>query len=1016
MRKYLLSTILAICCTLTLVAQQKIVGSVKDGKGSPLAGATVQEKGAAGNSSQSGSDGSFSITLKGGSKVLLVSFVGYKDETVSITGAEPLIVVMQEAPQATQEVVVVGYATQRKVNLTGSVASVGADRLEDRPVTGVTNALAGTVSGVTIVTNNGQPGRDAGKINIRGIGTLNNSDPMIVIDGIIATPNDLNSINPNDIDNISVLKDAASSSIYGSRAAGGVMLITTKKGKKGTAQVTYSTYFGKQKITFLPEYLPSWQAATLFNQARLNEGASAPYSQADIDGFKNGVDRNKYPNTDWLGLFWDGSGNQQNHYLGVSGGNDKTQYLFSLGYFDQKGLVNKTNTKRYTSRFNITTKINNWLSANANIAYTFQPTEEPRSSLPADASFGQIIRQVNRISPIIPDRFANGAYGRISDGNPLAWVNSPSYNRLNAHTVLGMLGADINPMSGLHIRPSLSYRLLLNQNKSFVSSIQYYNADSSLNGLANTSNSTDHYDNNMTLMPQLVVDYGVKVGNHNIKVLAGYSQEYTKYYQLEGSRRNFLNNSLGNLSVAPTDGATSDATSYERALRSYFGRVNYDFMGKYLLEANIRADASSVFAPDKRWGYFPSFSGGWRVSEEGFFKPLKSTVSNLKFRGSWGQLGNQNIGANYPYIATVGTGQDYAFGGTVQGGIAQLNGSNPFVQWETTTDTDLGLDLGLFRDKLKITADYFIRNTTDILYAVVVSAPYGLKPPTQNTSSVQNKGWEFAVNYNDKKGDFTYGITANATFLKNEVIDLGPSSSPVVSAASILKPGLPMRAFWGYEATGIFQTQAQIDASPVLGSRARIAPGDLMYKDISGPTGKPDGIIDGNDKTYLGSNFPKITYGLNLDVSWKNFDLVCFFQGAAGYKNIISGPVLGQNGNAVGKPTSAMLDYWTPDNTNASFPRLWINYANNDPAKTPSSYWVRNAGYIRLKNLQVGYNLPAKWASKAKLQKLRIYYSGQNLFTSTSFYNWVDPEAPSQTIGSSYPQVKANTLGLNVTF
>ncbi|MFT3681171.1 MAG: TonB-dependent receptor [Ferruginibacter sp.] len=1011
-RKLLLTMFVCVLVQAAL-AQNVVKGVVTDSAGTALQGVSVTVKGKA-KGTMTNAKGEYVLDADE-RETLEFSLIGYKKQSVKASAAAGIKLL----PESTSlnDVVVVAYSTQKKVNLTGSVSSISADRLDDRPVTGVANALAGTMAGVTVVSNNGQPGKDAGRINIRGIGTLNNTDPMIVIDGVIATPNDMNAVNANDIENISVLKDAASASIYGSRAANGVILVTTKKGKKGTAQITYSTYFGKQSVTALPEYLPSWQAAQLFNQARINEGASAVYTDAQIDTFKRGLDPYRYPNTDWLGLFYNGSGFQQNHYLGVSGGNDKTQYLFSLGYFNQEGLVKKTSTDRYTVRMNINSKVKERITVNANLSYTYQPFSEPRSSLAADASFGQIIRQVNRISPIVPYKFANGAYGRISDGNPIAWVNSPSYNNQNAHTLLGLAGADIEIVKGLHLRPSLSYKMLQNSNKNFISAIQYYTADGSPSGQANISNSTDHYDRTMIITPQAILDYAVKINEHSIKALAGYSQEYTQYYELEGSRKNYLNNSLSNLNVAPADGASSAGRSYERAQRSYFGRVNYDYKNRYLLEANLRADASSIFAPENRWGYFPSASAGWRISQEDFFEPLKATISSLKLRGSWGRLGNQNIGANYPYIPTVSTGQSYSFGGNVYGGIAPVNGVNTDVTWETTTDKTFGLDAGFLNEKLTFTAEYFIRNTTGILYAVPISAPYGLNAPTQNTSSVQNKGWEFTAAYRDQKRGVSYNITANATFVKNKVTDLGPSSSPVISAAGITKPGLPLNALWGYVAEGIFQTEKEITDRNIVQNLGRPAtPGDIIYKDISGPDGKPDGKIDGNDKAFLGSTFPKISFGLNIDVSWKNFDLTCFFQGTAGGKNIISGPILGQNGNAVGKPTSALLDSWTPGNVNAAFPKLWINYGQNDPSKTPSSFWVKNAGYVRLKNLQVGYSLPQKIAKKAHLQKLRLYYSGQNLFTATQFYKWVDPEAPSQTIGSVYPQVKVNTIGLNVTF
>ncbi len=997
-------------------ADVHVTGVVKDAEsGQTLPGVTVRLKG---TNITSGTDvnGKFSVNAPQNG-VLTFSFIGYNPIEVDIAGKTELTVLLSPASKALTDVVVVGYATQKKATLTGAVAGVTAAQLESRPTTGLTNALEGTMSGVTIVSNSGQPGRDAGTIRIRGVGTLNNKDPMIVIDGVISTPTDLNAINSDDVDNISVLKDAASASIYGSRAANGVMIVTTKKGKKGTSQITYSNYFGKQTATALPDYLPSWQAATLFNQARINEGHAAVYTDQQIETFKNGSDPFNYPNTDWLKLFYSGSGFQQNHFLGVNGGTEKTQYAFSLGYFDQDGITAKTNTQRYTTRLNLNNKVNDKLSVNANISYTFQPLTEPQSSLSADPSFSQVVRQINRISPIIPETYANGQYGHIADGNPMAWVNSPSFNDENAYTLQGIAGADWEIVKGLHLRPSLGYKLNQNQNNNFISSIQYYNPDGTTSGQANISNATHTYFSTTVVTPQALLDYSINVHDHHFKALAGYSQEYTQYYKLEGYRQGFLNNSLSDLNAAPTNGQTSSNESYEIGLRSVFGRFNYDYKGKYLLEADLRYDGSSRFAPANRWGLFPGGSAGWRVSEEDFFSSAKSVVQNLKLRGSWGKLGNQNLTGllntdpNYPYIPTVSSGQNYPFGGVVVGGVAPVYGANPDITWETTTETNFGLDADFLNNKFTLTADYFIKNTDNILYNLPVGGVYGLSAPVQNTASVQNKGWEFGLSYHDRVGDFTFNIAGNASFIHNEVTDLGPSSSPVISGSTITQVGLPINAFWGYQSTGIFQTAAQVSAHATQNLGGPTGPGDLIYKDQNG-----DGKIDGNDKVYLGSNFPKTTFGLSLNVGWKQFDLTAFFQGAAGVKNIISGAILGQNGNAVGKPTSALLDSWSPTNTATDFPRLWINYRQNDPGSNPSSFWVRDASYIRLKNLQLGYTLPQRWSNALHIQKLRLYYSGQNLLTFTNFYKWVDPEAPLGASGYNYPQVKVNTLGLNVTF
>ena len=986
-----------------------VTGTVLDEQNKPMPGVSVKIKGSA-MGAVTDDKGNFSIAVNNGEAVLTFSFIGYETQAVKVDDKRVINISMRPSPTALNEMVIVGYGAQKKANLTGAVSSVDAKQLENRPVTGVTNALEGAIPGVTISSNNGQPGFDAGSINIRGQ-SLNSTAVLVVIDGVISSTGDMNAINADDIDNISVLKDAASASIYGNRAAGGVIVITTKKGKKGTAQITYSNYFGKNTAVALPDYLPSWQAATMYNEARVNEGQSAVYTAAQIQTFKDGSDPYNYPNTDWLKLFYTGNGFQQNHYIGVNGGSDKTTYALSLGYFDENGITPKTNTQRYTSRLNLNTQIKDNLSAFGYLSYAYQPLTQPQSSLSADQGFDQVIRQFNRISPIIPAYYANGQYGHISDGSPLAWLNSSSFDNQNAYNFQGSAGIDWEIIKGLHFKPSVNYKFNTNQSNNFVSAIQYYNADGSLSGVPNISNATDSYASHTYISPQALLEYGTKIGNHGIKVLAGASQEYNRYYNLTGYRQGFLNNALSDLNVAPSTGQTTSNDTYDVAQQSLFGRVNYDYKGKYLLEGDIRDDGSSRFAPANRWGVFPGASAGWRVSEEGFFSNLRSAISNLKLRASWGKLGNQDIAGYYPTIATVNSGQNYPFGGTVVGGVAPTQGVDPSIVWEKTTQTDIGLDAD-FLKVFTLTADYFNKKTSDVLYRVSLPATYGLAAPYVNGSSYQNTGWELALSYHDRAGDFSWNVAGNAAFIKNKVLQLGQSNAPQISGSTIREVGQPQDSFYGYVAQGLFQNTAQVTAhASQTGISPHTAPGDIIYKDVNG-----DGVINSNDRVVLGSHFPKVTFGLNLNLNWKQFDLTGFFQGAAGVKSYITGIALGTNGIATGKPTSAMLDSWSPGNPNATFPRLWLNYRQNDPASVPSSFWIRNASYVRLKNVQLGYSLPAAWAKTIGVKKLRVYYSGQNILTFTSFYKWIDPEAPAGESGYDFPQVKINSLGLNVTF
>lgn len=997
------------------LAQEKttITGKATDGE-APLSNVSVRilesNKGTTTNK-----NGEFLIVASKG-QTLVFSYVGFEDQALLISDLAVMNVILKHSYENDlKDVVVIGYGTKKKVNLTGAVSVVSAKQLKDRPITNISSALQGAMAGVTVEQKSGQPGDDYGTIRVRGIGTLGNSDAMVVVDGVVST---LNDVNPNDIETITVLKDAASASIYGSRASNGVILVTTKKGKLGAATVHYNAYVGKQKPTRLPDYLPSWQAASIYNNALMNEGNSPRYTDAEVQKFKDGSDPDNYPNTNWLNLFYRGKGFQQNHYVDVSGGNEKTQSLLSLGYFSQDGIVKNSGFSRYTSRFKISTKLGSRFTVNGNLAYTFEDFQEPTNPLTND--FAGFFREINRASNILPYKYSNGYYGYYDNGNPMAWLEAGSQNKNKAYYLRGIVDGDLEVVKGLHFKPLVGYLINLNQSKKFIKDIQFYDRKTGLPTLYQGPNSlTDRNDNQNIITLQGLLQYDKSLGDHEFTIFGGYSQEYTHYSYLQGYRKSFLNNSLGELNAGPVSGQQATGSAYEVALESVFGRVSYDYKSKYLLEGNIRYDGSSRFAPENRWGVYPSFSAGWRISEESFFKPLNNIISELKFRGSWGILGNQNLNTitnsngspigNYPYIPTIASGQNYVFGSAVAPGVAPLNGANPLIKWESTRSGDIGLDASLLKGKISLTADYFIRNTNNILLNIPVGNVYGFNSPVQNGGSVQNKGVELEIGYHGEVKKFFYNISGNASFIKNTVTDL-KGTDPIINDFSFMKVGYPINSFYGYQAEGIFKNQEQVDKHATQ-SGGIIAPGDLIYKDQNG-----DGVINGSDRVYLGNFFPKITYGLSINIGWRGFDLTAFIQGASGLKGLIRDDILGKASNSVGKPTAIFIDYWTSKNPTTKFPRLWNAYTQNNPLNYNSSFWVRDAGYMRLKNLQAGYTLSAKWLTKVGIQKARIYYSGQNILTVTQFYKWVDPEAPAGERGSTHPQVFVNTIGFNITF
>ena len=1014
MRTFLRFSLLFVIFTISsaaIFAQTTFTGSVTDADHQPVIGANIVVKGTT-TGVNTDINGNFTIKLPSPESTLVISFIGYITKEVKVAGQKSIEITLDALATSLNEVVVIGYGVQKKVNLTGALSSVTFKDLEGKPITNISSSLQGTMSGVTAIVNNGQPGKDQANIRVRGIGTLGNSDAMIVVDGIVGFMDD---INPADIESITVLKDAASASIYGSRAANGVILITTKKGMKGDVTAHYNMDIGKQSMTATPDFLDSWQSSTLYNEALVNEGKSPKYSADEIQKFKDGSDPEHYPNTDWYKLFWKGNGIQQNHSFDISGGNEKTQSYLSMGYFSQNGLVQGSNLDRYTAHFKFDTQINPRIKLSSNVSYSQQLFHEPVSNI--YLTFGSLLATLNQTGRVVPNKI-NGYYGYSDEGNPVAVLLGGSNNFNKTHHLSAIFQADIEILKDLHFKPLLGYTASITQSKSRINDLQYYDPNTGAPSLWEGPNqvaNSDELTDNLTL--QALLQYDKTIGEHEFNFLGGYSQEYNKYNYLFGSRRGYLNNALDQLDAGPVTGQQNGGNSAEYALQSLFGRLNYSFMKRYLLEGDVRYDGSSRFSPGNRWAVFPSASVGWRISEEAFFEPLKEFVSELKVRGSWGILGNQNIvdpNGNqlyYPYQATIATGQNYTFGGQTVDGISPINGVNAAIKWESTKTTDIGLDAALLEGKVTFAADYFIRNTSDILLQLPVMRAFGLNAPVINAGSVQNKGFELSAGYHLREGDFTLNVNANISYIKNEITSLA-GTGPFPNGHTIQGVGLPIDALYGWVSEGLFQNQDEItNHADQSGMGGPVAPGDIKYKDLNG-----DKVIDGKDRQFLGTYFPKTTFGINISAGYKGFDAVLFLQGVGGVKSYVAGRILGSLYDKDGDPTSIWWDRWTPTNPNATFPRVWNSNSQNDPGATPSSFWVRDASYVRLKNVQIGYTLPEKLLVKTGIKKARIFWTGKDLLTFTKFYKWVDPEAPLGGNSYTYPMVKVNSLGINLTF
>ena len=985
--------------------QSPIEGTVNDPSGEPLPGVSVIVKGTA-KGTITDFNGFYTLDNVMPDATLVFSYIGMVTSEVKVEAQTTIDLTMEEDVFGLDEVVAIGYGTQKKINLTGSLSKISSENLESVPITNISSALQGTMAGVTVTVNNGQPGRDQGSIRVRGIGTLSNSDAMVLIDGIVSSMND---INPNDVESITVLKDAASSSIYGSRAANGVILVKTKQGKSGDLVAHFKMNGGGQSRIADPDFIDSWQSSTLYNEALVNEGKLPRYTPEEIQKFRDGSEPEQYPNTDFYKLFWKGVGLQQDYSFDVSGGSDKVQSYLSMGYLSQNGLVQGSGLDRYTARAKIDFQLNSHIELNANISYSQELFKEPVSNI-HNQDFAQLVWTLNQTGRVVPNTI-NGYYGYSDEGNPIAVLKGGSNHADKTHRLSTIFQADAEIVKNLHFKPLLGYTTTILESKTRINDQQYYNpytGEPTVFQGPNRVSDSNSFADNLTI--QALLQYDTTFGQHALSILGGYSQEHYKDSYLFGSRYGYLNNALNQLDAGPIIGQQNSGNSSEYALQSLFGRINYSFQEKYLLEVVVRNDGSSRFAKENRWAIFPSASAGWRISQESFFEPLKNLFSNLKLRGSWGMLGNQNIGT-YPYQATIATGQNYTFGGQSVDGIAPIQGVNPDIEWERTTTTNIGLDADLLNGKISFTGDYFIRNTSKILLPLPVANSFGLGIPVINAGSVENKGLELSAGYHFNQGDLTFDINSNISFIKNEITSLA-GAGPFPNQSTILSVGLPINALYGLVSDGLFQSQADIDGHASQdGIGGPVGPGDIKYRDING-----DNVIDSEDRQYLGTTFPKTTYGFTFSAGYKGFDALIFFQGASGLNSYVSGRILGSLYDKNGLPTSIWLDRWSTDNVDASFPRVWNSYSQNNPSSNPSSFWVRDASYLRLKNLQIGYTLPDKVTNSIGIKNARIFYSGKNLLTFTKFYKWVDPEAPAGDSASTYPMVKVNSIGLHLTF
>lgn len=983
-------------------------------------------------------NGRFRLTVDDPENTILeFRFIGYESQTVSAGKQTNIQVVLKESARKLDELAVVGFGTQRKVNLTGAVATVNGDVFEGRPVTSTSAGLQGALPGVTIQSASGQPGRPALSIAIRGVNTLNSSNsPLILIDGVMGGNHEM--LNPDDIESISVLKDAASAAIYGARAANGVILITTKKGRIGDQlSLNYAGYAGFQQPTRLPELVNGREFMELHNEARENAGLAAVYLNDAFDAYDAGNDPNNYSNTDWINEIYKSSAFQHSHTLNLSGSSGKTGYYLSYGRLDQDGLIvgDSYNAARNNLRVRVNTEVFNRLKLDANISY--MDLKRLDNALSGTAG---VFRLAQRISPLVPVKWqtpASGggweetpyyAYGSVA--NPVNVGYNSGYNRFHSRNPAGNFSATLKLVEGLNISGQYAFTSVMDQTKEFNNAMLRYRPDGS-DDPANASMRNNISRNNRDDLTQTFISlltYDKDFGGHHLRALAGYSQEWGFTSWLGAARRNILMDGVEQIDLG-TEDISNSGTESHWALRSYFGRLNYDYKERYLFEANLRRDGTSRFSPRNRWGTFPSFSAGWKLSEEPFLRFIKPVVDLAKIRVSYGELGNQNVGAGdlYPYLTGITRVQNpYPMGGLETVGFSQGSLGNEELVWESIEMTNIGIDLQLLRNRLSLTADWYVKNNKNALLKPVYPSLIGFTSaaalPLVNMGKVQSRGWELSAGWRDQAGSLQYGVNFNLSDVTNKVIALGKSAASLGEA--LIREGDPLNAFFGYQTDGLAQvsdfggydqnTGRYTDPGfPTISSYTAITqPGDLKYRDISGPDGKPDGIIDSHDRTIIGNPYPRYTYALRGDLAWKGFDFSFFLQGVGQVDGYLKEEAIHAFINDYSVPQKIHTDRWTPDNTNAAYPRLFYGQTHN---REFADYWIQDASYLRLKNIQLGYTLPVHLTRRANIDRMRVYASADNLFTRSDYFYAYDPEVRS-TSGDAYPQVKTIILGMTITF
>lgn len=968
--------------------KQTVKGTVKDANGEPIIGASVKVKGSTGGT-VTDIDGKFTLDAPAGAE-LEISSIGYLKQVVKAKAN--VAIVLKDDSQTLDELVVVGYGVQKKENLTGAVASMNAEKLATRPVSSLSSALAGEMAGVTAVQTSGAPGSQNASITVRGKNSVNAASPLVIVDGV---PGSMNVINPAEIESVTVLKDAASAAIYGVQAANGVILITTKKGKTGKTTVSYNATFSWSSLLAKLDLVDAYGYAYLYNEAYLNDhpGAKKPFSDETVEKYRTG----ELASTDWYKEALTGSGFEHQHNLSLSGGNDKTTYNMYLGYLSQEGVTKDIDYNRINARMNITSQINKYITLGLN-ASGYRGTQQD-----AWAGYNQVIQGISRSHPTDPVYDEDGNFKYVGVDNPVAVQgrDKTGWKKTINQEVFLIGSAEIKPIKDLSIKGVYSWRNWTQDQLGFKKTWGYgtYNSGQR-EGYVNNYN----YD---YLTGQILVNYNKSFGDHNLGVLAGMESYDVKSRYVTASRKGGGNNNLdSSLNTLDASSQKNSNGGTEMTRLSYFGRLQYNYAGKYLFEANVRRDASSRFPKDSRWGTFPAFSAGWRISEEAFMKNV-DWLSNLKLRLGWGKTGNEELSSSdlYPAVPTYAYGS-YMFGNSLYSTAYESRLVNDQLKWATVTNYELGIDAGFLNNKLTMELSVYKKKTNGMLLYLPLQGVIGLSAPAQNVGSVENRGFELVLGHNNRIGkDWSYNLSLNMGYNKNEIIDMAGTEGPTSDSNIWNLEGYAISSYYGYVADGLFRSEEELKKGPLRTGNEKV--GDIRYKDFD-DDGK---ITAAGDRKIIGNQMPKWTGGFNFSVGYKNFELSGLLQGAFDAKRYYNGEASYAFFNSA-SCLNKHWDRWSEENPNGNFPRLSLSSQTNNQMST---FWLQDASYVRMKNLTLAYTLPSDLISRIGLSFAQVYLAGENLFTISGLDKGLDPESGNSR-GWSYSNVRKISCGLKLTF